>query len=69
MLQKAEAYLLVLAQFLGNAIQNHIAMVMLKTLFWLTFGFCEQIPGAKLLSFGRVGRDLGSVTVDFFNGF
>merc|ERR1712138_16828 len=55
--QKVEAYLLVLAQFLKIAIQNPTAMVLTKTLFcWPKLGFCEQILGAKLLSFWREGR-------------
>ena len=33
MLQKVDAYLLVLGQFLRKAIQNHTAMVLLKILF------------------------------------
>ena len=44
-------------------------MVLLNTLFWPKLGFCEQIPGAKLVPFGREGRDLGTVTVGFWTGF
>ena len=52
MLQKADAYLLVLAQLFIKAIQNHNAMVLSKSLFAQNFGFASRFQARNFFLLG-----------------